>query len=116
MRATHVQSDIATDGQPGGDPICPLCLRPIPKAARRSLHPLVAKLHGGKGGPTILIHKICHNAPHASLSEAEPARACNTGKALRAHLRLAKFAARVAKRPPDFHSTPPGARRRRRRG
>ncbi|KPQ14218.1 MAG: hypothetical protein HLUCCO18_15510 [Rhodobacteraceae bacterium HLUCCO18] len=45
------------------------------------------------------------------MSEAELARTCNTVKALRAHPRLAAFIAWVAKRPPDFHSKTPGARR-----
>jgi len=51
-------------------PICPLCLRPIPPGARQSLHHLIPKLRGGKGGPTILVHQICHNEIHATLSEA----------------------------------------------
>ena len=98
-------------GDPGDDPICPLCLRPIPKDAPQSLHHLVPKLRGGKGGPTVLMHQICHNEIHATLSEAELARSYSTPEALRAHPRLSKFAAWVARRPPDFHSRTPGARR-----
>jgi len=41
------------------DPICPLCLRPIPPEARQSLHHLVPKLKGGKGGPVVRLHQIC---------------------------------------------------------
>ncbi|MBF9029533.1 HNH endonuclease [Rhodobacterales bacterium HKCCE3408] len=93
------------------DPICPLCLRPIPPEARQSLHHLVPKLRGGKGGPTVLMHQICHNEIHATLTEAELARDYATPEALRAHPRLAKFAAWVSKRPPGFHSKTPGARR-----
>jgi len=40
-------------------PFCPLCLRPIPPGAPQSLHHLVPKLRGGKGGPTVLLHQIC---------------------------------------------------------
>jgi hypothetical protein len=40
------------------DPICPLCLRPIPADARSSLHHLVPKLRGGKGGPTVRLDEI----------------------------------------------------------
>ncbi|NDH74546.1 MAG: HNH endonuclease, partial [Rhodobacteraceae bacterium] len=36
------------------DPVCPLCERPIPPDAPQSLHHLIPKLKGGKGGPTIL--------------------------------------------------------------
>ena len=95
------------------DPICPLCERPIPPKARQSLHHLIPKLKGGKGGPTVLLHQICHNEIHAALTEAELAREYNTIEALRAHPRLAKFIAWVARRPPGFHSTSPGPRRRR---
>jgi hypothetical protein len=94
-------------------PICPLCLRPIPPGARQSLHHLVPRLRGGKGGPVVRLHQICHNEIHATLTEAELARDYNTIAALRAHPRLGRFIAWVAKRPPEFHSKTPGPRRRR---
>ncbi len=93
------------------DPICPLCLRPIPVGVPQSLHHLTPKLKGGKGGPVVLMHHICHREIHASLTEAELARDYNTPEALRSHPRLAKFAAWVAKRPPSFRSKVPGKRR-----
>ena len=96
------------------DPICPLCLRTIPETAKSSLHHLVPKLKGGKGGPVIRVHQICHNEIHATLTEAELARDYDTPEKLRAHPRLAKFFAWVAKRPPGFHSKTPGGRRKRR--
>lgn len=95
------------------EPLCPLCLRPIPPHAKQSLHHLIPRLKGGKGGPTVLLHQICHNEIHATLTEAELARDHHTPEALRSHPRLAKFAAWVAKRPPDFHSKTPGGRRKR---
>ncbi|MBY5971844.1 HNH endonuclease [Ferrimonas balearica] len=95
------------------DPLCPLCLRPIPPHAKQSLHHLIPRLKGGKGGPTVLLHQICHNEIHATLTEAELARDYHTAEALRGHPRLAKFAAWVVKRPPDFHSKTPGGRRKR---
>ena len=93
------------------DPICPLCGRPIPAAAPQSLHHLVPKLKGGAGGPVVRLHQICHNEIHATLTEAELARAYTTMAALRGHPRLVTFIRWVAKRPPDFHSKTPGARR-----
>ncbi len=93
------------------DPICPLCLRPIPLGVPQSLHHLTPKLKGGKGGPVVLMHHICHREIHASLTEAELAQDYSTPEALRSHPRLAKFAAWVAKRPPSFRSKVPGKRR-----
>ena len=94
-------------------PVCPLCERPIPPDAPQSLHHLIPKLKGGKGGPTILIHHICHKEIHATLSEAELARSYASVDALRAHSRLAKFFRWVAKRPPPFLSKTTGGRRKR---
>lgn len=92
-------------------PICALCGREIPPDVPQSLHHLIPKLKGGKGGPVVLLHHICHKEIHATLTEAELARSYNTPEALRGHPRLAKFIAWVARRPPGFQSKIPGKRR-----
>lgn len=95
------------------DPNCPLCDRPIPPGVPQSVHHLVPKLKGGSGGPTVLLHHICHREIHATLTEAELARNYNTVADLRRHPHLAKFFKWVAKRPPAFSSKVPGKRRKR---
>lgn len=93
------------------DPICPLCDRPIPPDVRSSLHHLIPKLKGGKGGPVVRLHDICHRRIHATFSEAELARSYATIEALRAHPEIAQFAAWVRRRPPGFHARTAGGRR-----
>ncbi|MEM6942797.1 MAG: HNH endonuclease [Pseudomonadota bacterium] len=85
-------------------PVCPLCGREIPRHARQSLHHLVPKLKGGRHGETVLLHQICHNEIHATLSEGELARDYASIEALRSHPRLERFIAWVSKKPPAFHS------------
>lgn len=101
---------MARDDPSAPEPICALCLRPIPPGVPQSLHHLVPKLKGGRGGPTVLLHHVCHKEIHAALSEAELARDFSTPEALRAHPRLARFAAWVARRPPAFNSRVPKRR------
>ena len=98
--------------KPVSDPLCPLCGRPIPPDVPQSQHHLVPRLKGGKGGPTVLLHHICHKEIHATLSEADLDSDYATPEALRAHPRLAKFIRWVAKRPPEFLSRTTGRRRR----
>jgi hypothetical protein len=96
-------------------PLCPLCDRPIPPHARSSVHHLVPRLKGGRNGPTVRLHQICHTAIHAALSEGDLARDFASIEALRAHPRIARFVAWVARRPPDFHARTAGGRRHRSR-
>jgi hypothetical protein len=98
---------------PERDPLCALCDRPIPADAPKSLHHLIPKLKGGKGGATVLLHHLCHKEIHATLSEAELARAYATAEALRGHPRLARFVDWVRKRPPHFLSRVPKGQARR---
>lgn len=94
-------------------PVCPLCDRSIPPDAPQNIHHLIPKLKGGKAGPTVLLHVICHKEIHASLSEAELAHSYSSIEALRAHPRLEKFIKWVQRRPPSFNSRVPSKRRRR---
>ncbi|MEM8772543.1 MAG: HNH endonuclease [Pseudomonadota bacterium] len=93
------------------DPICPLCDRPIPAHARQSVHHLTPKLKGGKNGPTVRLHEICHRTIHATFTEADLARQYNSIDALRAHPAIEKFAKWIAKKDPAFHAPNRGPRR-----
>ena len=62
----------------------------------------------------MLLHQICHNAIHATLTETELARSYATVEALRSHPRLAKFIRWVAGKPPTFHARTAGGYRKRR--
>jgi hypothetical protein len=92
-------------------PICPLCLRPIPEGVAQSLHHLIPKLKGGKRGPVVLMHHICHKEIHARFSETDLARRLNTVQALRDAPELQDFIAWIARRPPEFISRVKGGRR-----
>ncbi len=96
-------------------PTCPLCQRPIPPHAKQSLHHLVPKLKGGAHGPTVLLHQICHNEIHATVTEAELARDFDTPEKLRAHPRLEAFVKWIANKPADFHAKSQKSHRRRKR-
>lgn len=104
-------NDTASD--PDGDPVCGLCGRPIPPHAKSSLHHLVPRLKGGRSGPTVRLHQICHTEIHATLTEAELARSYATLEALRGHPRLAKLIRWLANKDPAFHSRSVGGRRKR---
>lgn len=95
------------------DPICPLCERPIPAHARQSRHHLVPRLKGGKDGPTVRLHEICHRTIHETFTEQELARHYATIAKLRDHPAIARFVAWVARKDPAFHARGAGSRRRR---
>ncbi len=63
-------------------------------------HPM-PRSHGGR--ETVTMHKICHRAIHAMLSEHELAEAFSELEALKKHPTLAQFIAWVKKRPPEYY-------------
>lgn len=92
---------------------CPLCDRPLPEGESTDWHHLVPRSRGGRD--QVRLHKICHQAIHATLTEAELARDYRDIAALRAHPDLARFIAWVAKRPPDYQDRSRWTRERRRK-
>jgi hypothetical protein len=99
----------ATDGVPAG--ACPLCERPMVTGPSLDQHHPVPRSHGGRAAVTM--HKICHRALHAMLSERELAEEfCDFDK-LRVHPMLGQFIAWVKKRPPEYYDRTRWARSRR---
>ena len=87
------------DGVPAAP--CPLCDRPMIAGPSLDQHHPLPRSRGGRA--TVTMHKICHRAIHAMLSEQELADAFSTFEALRAHPQLAQFIAWVKKRPPEYY-------------
>ena len=96
-------------------PICPLCERSIPTDVPQSTHHLIPKLKGGKGGPTVLLHHICHKEIHATFTETELATEYDSIVKLKQHPRLLRFLKWVSKRPPEFNSRVPSKRKKQKR-
>ena len=80
---------------------CPLCERPLAEPMNKD-H-LIPMSRGGKGTPTVMMHKICHNKIHAVLTEKELMRYYHTIERLQAQEEIAKFIKWVSKKPPEFY-------------
>lgn len=80
---------------------CPLCGRPLAEPMNR--HHLLPLSKGGKGTPTLMMHKICHSKVHAVLNERELMTHYNTIERLQGHEEIAKFIKWVSKKPPEFY-------------
>jgi 5-methylcytosine-specific restriction endonuclease McrA len=101
-RIKRRQRDAVLDALPApqeGDPLCPLCGRPIPPS-QRDAHHLVPRSRGGT--QTQLLHRICHRQVHALFGETELAREYATADALLAHPDVARFVDWVRTKPPEF--------------
>ena len=95
-----------------GRATCPLCARPMIPGPSLDRHHPRPRSHGGSA--TVTMHKICHRAIHAMLSERELAEDFGEDFArLRAHPQLAQFVAWVRKRPPEYYDRTRWSRQRR---
>lgn len=84
---------------------CPLCGRELVEGPSVDLHHLIPKLKGGRKGPTVLLHKICHRFIHATFTEAELARQYFTTDLLLQHPDVQRFVAWVARKDPEFYDS-----------
>lgn len=94
-----------------GHATCPLCHRPMIPGPSLDRHHPRPRSHGGI--ETVTMHKICHRAIHAMLSERELADGFSDFDRLRAHPPLAQFVAWVRKRPPEYYDRTRWTRERR---
>ena len=101
----------AGNGAPAGP--CPLCDRPMIAGPSLDQHHPIPRSHGGR--EAVLMHKICHRAIHAMLSERELAEEYADFERLRTHPMLAQFIAWVKKRPPEYYDRTRWSRSRRSR-
>lgn len=85
------------DGAPQS---CPLCARPLITGPSVDEHHLIPRSQGGK--EKFLVHKICHQKIHQTLTEKELARSYASWVSLQAHPEIATFIGWVRKRPPEF--------------
>jgi hypothetical protein len=79
---------------------CPLCGRPLVAGVSVNEHHLVPRSR--KGRETVRLHRVCHAAIHAALSEKELERHYHTIDRLREHPELRRFIAWVQTKPPEF--------------
>lgn len=84
-------------GAPG---LCPLCERPLIAGPSVDEHHLIPRSQGGKD--KFLVHKICHQKIHQTLSEKELARSYASWASLQAHPEISVFIGWVKRRPAEF--------------
>ncbi len=95
------------------DSCCPLCGRDVP---RLTIHHLVPRSRGGRGGPTVEICPDCHDAIHELFSNKELAADYASLEALRGEERLARHLRWLSKQNPERRFSTRRARSQRRRG
>lgn len=83
--------------------VCPpLCERPIP--GNGSKHHLIPVLKGGKNGPIVVLHDICHQTIHAHYKEGYIAKNLCNIDLLKADPVIAKFVEWVKTKSDDFYT------------
>jgi hypothetical protein len=100
-RRARLMAGAPANGAPASLALCPLCHRPMIPGPSLDQHHPVPKSRGGR--ETVTLHKICHRAIHAMLSERELAGEFADFDKLRTHPTLAQFVAWVGKRPPEYY-------------
>lgn len=84
--------------------VCPICDRDMIEGPSFNEHHLIPRAKGGKNGPKIDLHKICHDKIHSLWTEGQLAAHYNTVERIREHEEMQKFIKWVQKKPIDFYT------------
>ena len=79
---------------------CPLCGRKLVGGSSVNQHHLIPRSRNGRD--TVALHRICHAAIHATLSEKELERQYNTIERMREPPQLRRFIVWLRRKPPKF--------------
>lgn len=91
---------LANRVKPTENQICLLCGRPLAEPMNR--HHLLPLSQGGKGTPTVMLHRICHSKIHAVLTEKELRDYYHTIERLQGQEEIARFLKWVRKKEPGY--------------
>lgn len=94
---------------------CALCGRALVPGPSINEHHLIPRLRGGKKGPTVWLHVICHSKIHSIFTETELARHYNTVEKLLQHDEIQKFVSWISKKDPEFRDSNKEAKSKKRR-
>lgn len=86
--------------KPTDTPNCPLCGRPLAEPMNR--HHLLPLSQGGKGTPTVMLHRICHSKIHSVLSEKELRDYYHNMERLKNQEEIARFIKWIRKKDPGY--------------
>lgn len=81
--------------------ICPLCEREL--AQPYNEHHLIPVSRGGRHGPTVDLHLICHNKIHSLFTEKELAKSYHSIALLQEDEEMQKFIKWVRKKKPSYY-------------
>jgi len=83
---------------------CSICLRDMIDGYSVDRHHLIPILKGKKSGPTIKIHRICHEKIHSIWTENEIAKKYNSPELIRASEEMKEFLEWIQKQKIDLYS------------
>ena len=83
------------------DDKCPLCGRLLAEPCTR--HHLIPASEGGKGTPTVMLHKICHDKIHRVFTEKELKKKYYTIELIQSSQSIRAFVEWISKKDPAYY-------------